>query len=80
MYCFEDENHPRTSVKEALKDMSEGCKDITVMIGPEGDFSTEEVRLAVECGFIPVHIGPSRLRTETAAIAAVMAVYSHFLL
>lgn len=79
-YCFEDENHPRTSIKEALKDMSEGCKDITVMIGPEGDFSKEEAALAMENGYIPVHLGPSRLRTETAALAAVNAVYSHFML
>lgn len=41
-----------------------------VLIGPEGDFSPEEVELAKSHGFIPVRLGPSRLRTETAAIAA----------
>ena len=41
-----------------------------VLIGPEGDFSLEEVELAKANGFIPVKLGPSRLRTETAAIAA----------
>jgi 16S rRNA (uracil1498-N3)-methyltransferase len=48
---------------------------ITVLIGPEGDFSKEEVAAAIDAGFIPVHLGPSRLRTETAAITAVEAVY-----
>ena len=48
---------------------------VTVLIGPEGDFSQEEVRAALDAGFIPVHLGPSRLRTETAALTAVQAVY-----
>lgn len=43
----------------------------TVMIGPEGDFSIAEVRLALECGFQSVSLGQSRLRTETAALVAV---------
>ena len=50
---------------------------IVVLIGPEGDFSREEASLAVAAGFIPVHLGPSRLRTETAALTAVEAVYLH---
>lgn len=71
--CFEDESHPRTSVVEALADADK--KEYIVLIGPEGDFSREEVRLAIEAGFIPVHLGESRLRTETAALAAVFAAY-----
>ena len=55
-----------------------GIPDIVILIGPEGDFSREEVDLAVGCGFQPVHLGPSRLRTETAALAAVAAVYFHY--
>lgn len=55
-----------------------GIPEIVILIGPEGDFSREEVELAVECGFRPVHLGPSRLRTETAALAAVAAVYFHY--
>lgn len=43
---------------------------VTIMIGPEGDFSTEEVRMAIEKGFIPVSLGESRLRTETAGLVA----------
>lgn len=79
-YCFEDESHPRISIRQALTDMPEKCQDISVLIGPEGDFSAEEAALAMECGFIPVHLGPSRLRTETAALTSVFAVYSHFVL
>ena len=50
-------------------------QDIIVLIGPEGDFSPAEAELALANGFIPVHLGPSRLRTETAALTAVSAVY-----
>jgi 16S rRNA (uracil1498-N3)-methyltransferase len=45
-------------------------KDILILIGPEGDFSNEEVELAIKEGFIPVSLGDSRLRTETAALVA----------
>ena len=72
-YCFEDENIPRRSIKEVLEGY-EG-RDVVVLIGPEGDFSSDEARLALENGFIPVHLGLSRLRTETAAVTAAAAVY-----
>ena len=45
-------------------------EDALVLIGPEGDFSEEEVRLAIENGFQPISLGRSRLRTETAALVA----------
>jgi 16S rRNA (uracil1498-N3)-methyltransferase len=45
-----------------------------VLIGPEGDFSPEEVEMAERNGFIPVSLGPSRLRTETAGIVACATV------
>lgn len=48
---------------------------ITILIGPEGDFSPAEVDAAVEAGFKPLTLGESRLRTETAAVAAVAGVY-----
>lgn len=44
--------------------------DVMVLIGPEGDFSIEEVAQAKDHGFVPVSLGPSRLRTETAAFVA----------
>ena len=76
-YCFDDENMPRRSIKDALSDFQ--GQEIVVMIGPEGDFSKHEADLAMEAGFIPVHLGNSRLRTETAALAAVSAVYFRFM-
>lgn len=72
-YCFEDERVPRRSIKDALAQF-EGS-EIIVMIGPEGDFSHEEAELALSAGFIPVHLGSSRLRTETAALTAAASVY-----
>ena len=74
-YCFEGDTK-RISIQEALRNYD--GKDITVLIGPEGDFSPEEARLAVEQGYVPVHLGSSRLRTETAAVLAATAVYLAF--
>lgn len=51
---------------------SSESEDITVLIGPEGDFSIEEVRMAVDNGYESVTLGTSRLRTETAALSAVL--------
>ena len=51
---------------------------ITILIGPEGDFSREEVAMALERGWQPASLGDSRLRIETAAIVATAAVYLHF--
>ena len=76
-YCFEDPSVPRISIQEALAGFS--AREVTVLIGPEGDFSPEEAALALQYGYRPVHLGPSRLRTETAAVSAVSAVYFHFL-
>ena len=45
-----------------------------VLVGAEGGFSDDEVRLAMEYGFVPVSLGEARLRTETAAIVACMMV------
>ena len=66
-HCESDQ--PRTPIASAL---APGF-DTVVLIGPEGDFSEEEIALALECGFQPVSLGPSRLRTETAALYAVTA-------
>jgi 16S rRNA (uracil1498-N3)-methyltransferase len=71
-YCFEGDTK-RISIQEALQGYD--GKDVTILIGPEGDFSPEEAHLAVEHGYIPVHLGASRLRTETAAVLAATAVY-----
>jgi len=75
--CFEDQEHPRRSVKEVLAGSE--ATEIAVLIGPEGDFSEKELHAAIESGFVPVHLGDSRLRTETAALACVAAVYLNFI-
>lgn len=49
-------------------------KDITVLIGPEGDFTENEIALADEKGFLPISLGKNRLRTETAAVVACTVV------
>ena len=53
-----------------LKEQLVAGEDATILIGPEGDFSPEEVKMAVEAGYRPVSLGSSRLRTETAGLAA----------
>ncbi len=88
-YCFEDESVPRRSIKDVLNTYAGNCSgsastggqapEIIIMIGPEGDFSQSEAELALASGFIPVHLGASRLRTETAALTAATAVYLHFM-
>ena len=50
-------------------------ENATILIGPEGDFSDEEIKTAITSGFKPVNLGKSRLRTETAGIAACHSVY-----
>ena len=67
------------AVRDALRSRREGCREVHVLIGPEGDFSPEEVALALNNGWVPVHLGDSRLRTETAALTATAAVYLEFL-
>lgn len=62
-HCYEGE-------KPLLKDVLKRGQDALVLIGPEGDFSEEEVKAAVEQGFQPISLGRSRLRTETAALVA----------
>ena len=49
--------------------------DVTVMIGPEGDFSLNEVRKCLDAGGVSVSLGESRLRTETAGLASVMMAH-----
>ena len=63
-HCY-DEND-----KVYLKDVLKTDENVLILIGPEGDFSEEEVKLAKENGFKPISLGNSRLRTETAALVA----------
>lgn len=75
-YCIDDEDR-RRSILDLLRKTEAGqtMNNISILIGPEGDFSEEEVKLALSKGWQPVHLGESRLRTETAALAAATAVY-----
>jgi 16S rRNA (uracil1498-N3)-methyltransferase len=65
----------------SLKDRSKICdvyssgNDAVILVGPEGDFSEDEINKAIPAGFIPVHLGNSRLRTETAGVAACHSIY-----
>ena len=62
--------HCNEGEKLQLKDIEGFSNKALVLIGPEGDFSIEEVALACENGFKPISLGESRLRTETAALVA----------
>lgn len=56
--------------KTALKTAFIKNRDVIILIGPEGDFSTEEINIALSKHFVPVSLGATRLRTETAGIIA----------
>lgn len=66
--------HCEETDKKSLKSVLRPNIKTTVLIGPEGDFSAEEITLAKQQGYIPVTLGESRLRTETAAIVACHSV------
>jgi len=68
-HCYEE--IPRTYLFDELRQIPED-EEAVVLIGPEGDFSISEVKTAVACGYKSVHLGKSRLRTETAGLSAVM--------
>lgn len=85
-YCADDVEQ-RVTAEKLIKEFADAkgkeigteCRSeltkIAVLIGPEGDFSQEEVSAALRCGWKAVSLGNSRLRTETAAIVATTAVY-----
>lgn len=66
--------HCEQTDKKTLKSLIKPGENVTLLIGPEGDFSEKEIALAVENNFIPVSLGNTRLRTETAAIVACHSV------
>lgn len=90
LICYCDEATGKIDIKEALAaagfsiarqnlfEASDPKPMVSIMIGPEGDFSRAEVALALERGWQPVSLGDSRLRIETAAVVATTAVYLHF--
>ncbi len=62
--------HCEETDRKKLSDVCRPGRNTTVLIGPEGDFSPDEIRLALTHHFIPVSLGQNRLRTETAGIVA----------
>jgi 16S rRNA (uracil1498-N3)-methyltransferase len=66
--------HCEETDKKSLKSVLKPNENITLLIGPEGDFSEKEITLAIENNYNPVSLGDTRLRTETAAIVACHSV------
>lgn len=71
-HCYQE--IPRENLFSLLQ-QTEPTAPVLVLIGPEGDFSIDEVRQAVAAGFVSVDLGKSRLRTETAGLSAVMMMH-----
>ena len=67
-HCNEEEKQPLSNLTKT--------ESSQILIGPEGDFTNAEIELALENGFIPVSLGESRLRTETAALVAAVLLSS----
>ncbi|MCL2417093.1 MAG: 16S rRNA (uracil(1498)-N(3))-methyltransferase [Bacteroidales bacterium] len=72
--CRHSERSEESACCRLCNSHSQSVPNILILIGPEGDFSVKEVALAVEQGFVPITLGETRLRTETAAIVAVHTV------
>ena len=76
IFCYEDEQ--KLHLKAALESFSGNPKTVSVVTGPEGGFSSEEAGFARSYGMISVSLGPRLLRSETAPIAAIVAVMFYF--
>ncbi len=68
-HCMDDQ--PRKLLSHEVKPGTA----VRVLIGPEGDFTADEVALAIKNGYVPVSLGDQRLRTETAALASVHTIH-----
>ena len=66
--------HCEETHKKSLKDVVQPKQDATILIGPEGDFSEKEIKLALENNYLAVMLGNTRLRTDTAAVVACHSV------
>jgi 16S rRNA (uracil1498-N3)-methyltransferase len=73
-HCEPFDKNSRQGEKNLLKSVVHPAEKTTVLIGPEGDFSSQEIEKALAKKYIPISLGKSRLRTETAALVAVNAV------
>lgn len=70
-HCYEEPELMPNGKPFLLDTLNDDAEEIVVMVGPEGDFSVKEVKMAIDAGFEPISLGRSRLRTETAALVAV---------
>lgn len=70
-HCYGTESGDEFEDRPLLKDLLQRGRNTLVLVGPEGDFSVDEVKAALQAGFRSVSLGQSRLRTETAALVAV---------
>ena len=68
--------HCQNSTKNLLYNTCKPGESSVILIGPEGDFSYKEIEFSINNDFIPISLGESRLRTETAAIVACSTVYT----
>ena len=68
-HCMD--NQPR----HLLSHLVRKGRDVRILIGPEGDFSQDEVSFALQNGYLPISLGDQRLRTETAALVSVHTVH-----
>ncbi len=66
--------HCEESEKNLVKEIVETKENVLILIGPEGDFSSSEIKLAIKNKFKPISLGENRLRTETAALVAVQSI------
>jgi len=66
--------HCEEGIKSLLKDAYQAKENVLILIGPEGDFSSKEIDLALKNNFIPVSLGDLRLRAETAALTALITL------
>ncbi|MCQ2183714.1 MAG: RsmE family RNA methyltransferase, partial [Bacteroidales bacterium] len=69
-HCYERDKRSLKDEILSLNSKLSTLHSITILIGPEGDFSEQEIDLALQNGYIPVSLGNSRLRTETAGVVA----------
>lgn len=69
-HCYAD------SERKLLSQCYTAGSNVRILVGPEGDFSPEEVQLAVSNGYIPISLGASRLRTETAGVVACHTIHT----
>jgi len=67
--------HCKDNGKQLIKNIYTPGRDALILVGPEGDFSTDEINAALSAGFVPVSLGDSRLRTETAALTACHTIH-----